>query len=56
MPLLSTMVARAKGLGKRSKILPFTSYIYFTDVAGLFLLLLVSSAAQGRSNDSMKDR
>ena len=39
-------MARAKGLSRRSKIFPFTSH--FTDVAGLFFLLLVSSAAQGK--------
>ena len=33
-------------MSRRSKILPFTSH--FTDVAGLFFLLLVSSAAQGK--------
>ena len=46
MPRSSTMMARAKGMSRRSKILPFTSH--FTDVAGLFFLLLVSSAAQGK--------
>ena len=45
-PRPSTMMARAKGMSRRSKILPFTSH--FTDVAGLFFLLLVSSAAQGK--------
>ena len=48
MPRSNTTMARAKGLSRRSKILPFTSHIYFTDVAGLFFLLLVSSAAQGK--------
>ena len=49
MPRSNTTMARAKSMSTRSKILPSDSHVYFTDVAGMFfLLLLVSSVAQGR--------